>query len=235
MQTHDLNCKPMYVNVIITRLRASDYGCRLHNYYMGCIMYADDLILIFASIMNLQHVLDICFPTGNELGIKFNGLKSKCLCIGSPIIKDNPLLLLDNQIIEWPDKVKYLGVWIKSSTHFEIDVSECRRKFFISANTVLSNCKSACEMVKLKLLESHCLPLLTYAADSGCIDNNSLSMFNTCWNSIYRRIFGYFRWESVRNVMACLNKLNINYLVNLRRVLFIKQMFVNVSNNGSLV
>src|SRR5206468_6577228 len=119
----------MYVNVIITRLRTSDYGCRLLNYYMGCIMFADDLILISASIVNLQHMLDrpICFSTGNELGIKFNGLKSNCLCIGSSVIKDNPLLLLDNQIIEWSDKLKYLGVWIKSSTHFEIDVSERRR------------------------------------------------------------------------------------------------------------
>jgi len=93
-----------YVNIIIARLRVSDCGCRLHDYYVGCIMYADDLILISASISHLQEMLDICTFTGNELGIKFNGLKSKCILIGSPLTVNKPSLTLENHVIEWTDR-----------------------------------------------------------------------------------------------------------------------------------
>ena len=89
-------------------------------------MYADDLILISASVMHLQKMLDICSLSGAELGSKFNGLKSNCILIGSPIIKNNLSLLLDNQVIGWTETMKYLGVWIKSNVRFKIDVSECR-------------------------------------------------------------------------------------------------------------
>jgi len=224
----------VYVNIMITRLRSSDFGCKLHHYYVGCIMYADDLILISASIINLQCMLDICTFTSHELGIKFNGLKSNCIHIGPSRIKFKPVLLVDNQIISWSDKIKYLGVWIKSNFQFELDPSESRRKFFISVNTVLSKCSFACDMVKLKLMESYCLPILLYGSESGCVDESLLLLFNSCWNSVYRKIFGYFKWESVRNVMACLNKLNVIHLVNLRRILFIKRMHLSNHVNETL-
>ena len=130
--------------------------------------------------------------------------------------------------------MKYLGVWIKSNVRFKIYVSECRRKYFISANTVLSKCTYTCDMVKLKILESYCLPVLLYGSESGCYDDNSLSVFNCCWNSVYGKNFGYFRWESVRNILACLNKLNVEYLVNLRRILFIRKMSTTAHGNDTL-
>jgi hypothetical protein len=49
----------LYVNVIITSLKSSDLGCHLKNLYTGCIMYADDLILLSASVIDLQNMLNI--------------------------------------------------------------------------------------------------------------------------------------------------------------------------------
>ena len=50
--------------------------------FIGCIMYADDLLLLSASVVDLQIMLDKCDVCGNELGIKFNSNKSKCIFIG---------------------------------------------------------------------------------------------------------------------------------------------------------
>src|SRR5437867_11624927 len=124
------NC---YANELILNLRKSDLGCKLHNLYVGCIMYADDLILLSASILNLQRMLEICSITGKELGITFNTKKSKCLHIGPSVIGEKPLLYLDNQIVGWSKRMKYLGIWINASVSFNVDISDCRRKFFMSA------------------------------------------------------------------------------------------------------
>jgi len=190
-------------------------------------MHADDLILISASIINLQRMLDICSNVGLTLGIKFNSSKSSCLHIGPSKINAMPVMLVDNLVINWCNKIKYLGVWIKSNIRFDIDVDERRRKFFMSVNCILTKTKFMCDMVKLRILESHCLSLLLYCSDSGIFDVNLLNMLNCCWNTVIRKIFGYHRWESVRSVLSCLNKLNVYYLINLRRTLFIKNTFEN--------
>ena len=73
----------MYINCMISNLRKYDYGCHVKNLFLGCIMYADDLLLISASVLDLQRMLDLCAHTGNMLGINFNAKKSMCLIIGS--------------------------------------------------------------------------------------------------------------------------------------------------------
>ena len=133
-----------YVDTLIINLRSSDLGCKLHNTYVGCIMYADDLLLISASIINLQNMLDICSNIGATLGIKFNSSKSCCLHIGPSILNVLPDLLINNSIISWCNKIKYLGIWIRSNSRFVIDIDECRSKFFMSVNRVLSKTKYIC-------------------------------------------------------------------------------------------
>jgi len=72
----------MYVNCLIVRLRKLNLGCQVNSIFIGCIMYADDLLLISASIIDLQRMLDVCSEVGLNLGIKFNAEKSKCIIIG---------------------------------------------------------------------------------------------------------------------------------------------------------
>jgi len=52
-----------------TLLRSSDLGCHLGDNYIGCIAYADDIILLSASLVNLQKMLAICCAQGKEYTI----------------------------------------------------------------------------------------------------------------------------------------------------------------------
>ena len=44
----------MYVNDIIVALSESGAGCYYDNMFVGCVMYADDLLLLSASLCDLQ-------------------------------------------------------------------------------------------------------------------------------------------------------------------------------------
>jgi len=52
--------------------------------------------------------------------------------------------------------------------------------------------------VHLKLQESYCIPILSYAAAAVKYTTRQEDELNASWNSVYRRIFGFNRWESVR-------------------------------------
>src|SRR6218665_3936905 len=84
---HPKNISPVlfavYVNELIEKLSKSKYGCRIGDMFLGCIMYADDLILISASLCDLQAMIDICLGELISIDMKLNIAKSQILRIGS--------------------------------------------------------------------------------------------------------------------------------------------------------
>ena len=48
----------IYADVLLEALKESDLGCHIGRRYVGCIAYADDIILPSASILGFQRMLD---------------------------------------------------------------------------------------------------------------------------------------------------------------------------------
>ena len=67
------------IHVIIVDLSKAGYGCFVRKIYMGCIVYAYDIILLSASIVALQEMLNICFHKGDELDIILTTQNHFCL------------------------------------------------------------------------------------------------------------------------------------------------------------
>ena len=67
-------------------------------------------------------------------------------------------------------------------------------------------------MLKLHLMESHCLPVLLYATTALNFNREQLRDLNAGWNSVYRRIFGFNKWESVKLFIAGLGRLDFKSL-----------------------
>jgi len=72
----------IYFNSIITALKASDLGCHIDGMFVGCIAYADDIILLSASVVHLNMMLDTCQSQGNTFDVKFNPSKSCLFTVG---------------------------------------------------------------------------------------------------------------------------------------------------------
>ena len=61
-------------------------------------------------------------------------------------------------------------------------------------------------------MESYCLSLLTYCIAALKLSAGQVHEFNVGWNSVYRRIFGFHRWESVKSFICGLGKLDLIHL-----------------------
>ena len=129
-------------------------------------MYADDLLLLSASALDLQKMLNICECISSALELKFNCAKSKCLLTGPDKCLYLAPMQLNGADLEWAESIKYLGIIITSAKRFTIDFSETLQKFFAGVNPICDKCKYATDIVKLHLLETHCLPVLLYAMES---------------------------------------------------------------------
>jgi len=83
----------VYVDSFIQRLKASNLGCRIGSCYLGCIMYADDLVLIAPSLHALQQMADICTDEASHIGMQFNPRKCSVIRFGQRYLKSVILLL----------------------------------------------------------------------------------------------------------------------------------------------
>ena len=62
----------LYVDDLIVRLRSARLGCSINNMFVGCVMYADDLVLLTCSICTLQAMISLCSEEIDHLDMKFN-------------------------------------------------------------------------------------------------------------------------------------------------------------------
>ena len=94
--------------------------------------------------------------------------------------------------------VKHLNILVYAGLNLTVDLNVIKRKFYVSGNyCILGNTHTMDDLIKLKLMETYCLPVLTYATAVMPLTKSQVNELNICWNSVYRRIFGFNRWESV--------------------------------------
>jgi len=128
----------VYVNDIhvIVALSESGAGCYYDNMFVGCVMYADDLLLLSASLCDLQLMISICCEELDELDMRLNLKKSQIVRIGRLCTSYACSVVIDGTSIDFVDELKYLGWYILSSTSFKISLHHMRVRFI----SVLTRC-----------------------------------------------------------------------------------------------
>jgi len=183
--------------------------------FVEYIMYADDLLLMSTSVLTLQSMLDICHDYGVKHDIIFNSGKSCCMKVGHKNSANITNMLLNNVPIEWVDNFKYLGVVFTTGNSLHVDCSYVKRKFYAACNAILVKCKYADDIIKLHLVKSFCLPLLTYCIGALDLPQYRVKELGVCWNDCFRKIFKFNRWESVAELQYFCGELPFEYMYDL--------------------
>ena len=222
----------IYVDGLLQKLRESKKGCYFRNQFAAALFYADDMALLSPSIRGLRTLLNICEEYCREWDIRLNDKKTKNLYFGKRINISHDLLLNGNRI-EWVDEWVYLGVTLKSSKVFDCSVKDRIKKFYRCANAILRIDGRSNDLVMLRLLEAHCIPLLTYATEIIHVSNrDDRRQLRVAYNSLFRKLFCY-RWtESVSALQSFLGRPTWEELVDKRRASFVSR--IRRGNSSSL-
>ena len=77
----------------------------------------------------------------------------------------------------------------------------------------------------LQLLESHCLPILTYGIETIHVANrDERRSMRVAYNSIFRKVFDFRPWESVTELQHALHRPTWEELIEKRRTNFIDRV-----------
>ena len=97
--------------------------------------------------------------------------------------------------------MKYLGLLIESFKKFRCSGAKTVGKFYGALNGIMRFRVKPSQDVLLKLLMSHCAPILTYGIEVFEFSTAETQQRRMAYNTIFRKIYGYRRNESVAD--AC--------------------------------
>jgi len=173
----------IYMDILVNRLRIAGYLCHLLNVFYGCLLFADDIVLLSHSVNAMQCMLQICNQFAVDFDVKFNSTKSVAMRIGCRYNATCEPLELAGDTLKYVDSVKYLGVCLIASTYFKCSVDHVKVKFYRVFNCIFSRSKSAnSEMVTVQLLKSYCLPFLLYGSEAVGLSATNMHILDNCIN-----------------------------------------------------
>ena len=129
--------------------------------------------------------------------------------------------------LKWSTDAKYLGIVLNSSNNFACDWSSSRSSFYGMSNKILSELGSNPSInLALKLLEAHCIPILTYGLATASLSSNEIKNFTFALNvSIFVKLFHVKNIDVIESCQYYCNFLSFQYLYDMIRVKYLINMF----------
>ena len=155
----------VYIGDLLTLLRKSGLGCRIHGIFFGAVIYADDIFLLSASRSGLQFMIDICQKFTARLNLKFgtnsNPDKSKTKCLIFSESRKAPRspvreIRLGSHTLPWVSQVKHLGHTMQLDNSMKIDTNLKRGAFIGKVNSLLQEFYFAAPSILMKLMTIYC-------------------------------------------------------------------------------
>jgi len=213
----------IYMDDLIKELRLSGYGAYVGNLFVGSVLYADDVCLISRSCFGLQKMLDVCSKYGVTWDIIFNPAKSHLITFGG----NNPkaTLQLNDKVIGWSSKVKYLGLYLLCGASFRIELNVAKQKYYGGFNNIRSVVRQQVnEVLLLKLVKTYCLPRLLYGCEIWPKETIDMHELDVLWNNGFRHIFNCCWRDSVKPIQFFCHSLPLSYLVDERQLTFFSKL-----------
>ena len=167
----------LYINSILNEISNMKYGCSLGITSANIIAYADDIVLLAPSAFGLRLLISKVHQLANELELRFNREKTKCMIFGLHGRKSSPVtsFTLDGEPIQFVDTFKYLGFIIPNNLKNVEDIDNARNKFYKEFNCLLRKFHFVSKEILSYMFKTYCLQF--YGSELWIGNNKSLGSF----------------------------------------------------------
>ena len=133
----------VFIDSIVCKLRLAGDGASICRHYLGCMLYADDIMLVCNSITAMQRTLDIFSRETEMLDFSFDTAKSVALGIGPRFKHACAPLVLAGASLEYVHQNKYLGLLLKASRKLKCSFDQANIKVYRFFNAMCYRAKNA--------------------------------------------------------------------------------------------
>jgi Reverse transcriptase (RNA-dependent DNA polymerase) len=222
----------IYVDDIITDIDNKKLGCHISGLCCGIFLYADDILLLSVSVVQMQEMLDVCQNRFEKLDMIVNANKSICIRIGNRYDKQCAQLMTKLGPIAWGTELKYLGVYFVASRKCCFNLAVNKSKFYRSLNGILVKIGTKCSPgVSLALIASYCVPCLTYGLAAMSLTKSETASIEHSFDRAFMKIFASFDIKVIRACQFYSGYLTMAHQIDIMKLQFLKNVD-NVTNSS---
>ena len=115
-------------------------------------------------------------------------------------------LSVDGISLTWSPNLKYLGITLKSSSKFSVDLKVSRSSFYKSFNAIFSKVSRVNEDAILSLVKSFCMPSLLYGIEALHLNASDLNSLDT---PMFQALYKNFKTYDKTTVSYCMFFMNV--------------------------
>ncbi|KAL0870385.1 hypothetical protein ABMA27_005395 [Loxostege sticticalis] len=194
----------LYVNDLIVALSSLHVGCHIDGLCVNNLSYADDMVLLSASVCGLRKLLRICEEYACGHGLLYNVKKSQFMVFEGARARcpgNVPAVKLYGVPLQRVEQFKYLGHILTVDLKDQADMDRERRALSVRANMIARRFARCSGEVKVTLFRAYCTSLYTcslWADYSG----RSYSAIRVQYNNAFRAVLGLPRYCSASGMFA---------------------------------
>jgi hypothetical protein len=221
----------IYVNSMIEKIAEDSNLCMIGNEKTGFLLYADDTTILCPSLDELQSVIAKVEAFCEEHDITINAKKTKCMIFGSKAQNNNAQKVKINDVeLEYVNKFKYLGYWIKSNMCCDEHVKN-RKVITMAAAYKLKalgfNTGLLSAELKSFLLSVYCRSTLQYGIENSYMNERLYKELTTAEGNIIKRALGLTKYHSTSMIINALEMEPTTTMIKIRKLAFINQLCKN--------
>ena len=148
----------VYLDDLLCELRQANVGCHMNGYFVGAVIYADDITLLGPTRSSILSMLSVCDVYARNMDILFNPAKTNCIFFPAypTSLLGLPLHFMNTDIVFVPS-CTFLGISVSSHDISDRNIPQSVQKLYRRANEVMSDFKSLSRNVKSQLFSTFCL------------------------------------------------------------------------------
>jgi exonuclease III len=193
----------LYMNELIDELSGIRVGCYIDGVSVNNISYADDMVLLSASVCGLRRLITICEAYAESHGLVYNVKKSQTMVfeVGSRQLNNLPPVLLNKCELERVYSFKYLGHILTPDLKDERDIERERRALSVRANMLARRFARCSSEVKITLFQAFCTSFYTCSLWAN-YTQKSYHALRVQYNNAFRVLLGLSRSCSASGMFA---------------------------------
>ena len=179
----------VYMDELYQRLILAGFGLYIGTVFVGILGYADDILLLAATLSTLNDMLKVCEIFGKEFDIMYNPGKSKCIVFNVNKHLDSGLSAsMYGRCIPRVTKLPFLGNLISSDCSDGHDVESKCADLNARSNSLVHTLFNLSRNVKCKLFLSKCAH--GYGAETWDMSRNESNVYFKAVGQAARRVLG---------------------------------------------
>lgn len=194
----------LYMDALIVALRSARVGCHVDDVCVNNLSYADDMVLLSASVCGLRKLMQICEEYVSGHGLKYNVAKSQCMVFETSSAKcpqSIPPVFLNGVPLDWVKQFKYLGHLVTADLRDHADIERERRALSKRANMLARRFARCSDQVKITLFKAYCTSLYTCSLWAS-YTQASYNALRVQYNNAFRAVLGLPRFCSASGMFA---------------------------------